>query len=281
MWDGLIIFLSMKYKFEDLVDILKRLRAEDGCPWDRVQDTHSLLPYLVEESSEFIDAALDGDKAHMCEELGDVLLQVVFHSQVCKESGDFNIDDVVQGICEKMIRRHPHVFGDAHADTASDVSRRWEKIKAQEATHRNDADKSVMDKVSKSMPTLARTQDIIRRVAKVGFDWGEPGPVFDKAQEEFNEFRAEMEKVTPENANIDHLEEEFGDIMFSLVNVARHCGFNADVALRRANAKFDKRFREVERLAQGEGKPLKDIGLEGLQKLWKQAKSNLEYESLE
>jgi len=281
VWDGLIIFLSMKYKFEDLVDILKRLRAEDGCPWDRVQDTHSLLPYLVEESSEFIDAALDGDKAHMCEELGDVLLQVVFHSQVCKESGDFNIDDVVQGICEKMIRRHPHVFGDAHADTASDVSRRWEKIKAQEATHRNDADKSVMDKVSKSMPTLARTQDIIRRVAKVGFDWGEPGPVFDKAQEEFNEFRAEMEKVTPENANIDHLEEEFGDIMFSLVNVARHCGFNADVALRRANAKFDKRFREVERLAQGEGKPLKDIGLEGLQKLWKQAKSNLEYESLE
>jgi tetrapyrrole methylase family protein/MazG family protein len=281
VWDGLIIFLSMKYKFEDLVDILKRLRAEDGCPWDRVQDTHSLLPYLVEESSEFIDAALDGDKAHMCEELGDVLLQVVFHSQVCKESGDFNIDDVVQGICEKMIRRHPHVFGDAHADTASDVSRRWEKIKAQEATHRNDADKSVMDKVSKSMPTLARTQDIIRRVAKVGFDWGEPGPVFDKAQEEFNEFRAEMEKVTPENANIDHLEEEFGDIMFSLVNVARHCGFNADVALRGANAKFDKRFREVERLAQGEGKPLKDIGLEGLQKLWKQAKSNLEYESLE
>ena len=281
MWDGLVIFHFMKYKFEDLVDILKRLRAEDGCPWDRVQDTHSLLPYLVEESSEFIDAALDEDKAHMCEELGDVLLQVVFHSQVCKESGDFNIDDVVQGICEKMVRRHPHVFGDAHVDTASDVSRRWEKIKAQEATHRNDANKSVMDKVSKSMPTLARTQDIIRRVAKVGFDWGEPGPVFDKAQEEFNEFRAEMEKISPEDANIDHLEEEFGDIMFSLVNVARHCGFNADVALRRANAKFDKRFREVERLAQGEGKPLKDIGLEGLQKLWKKAKSNLEYESLE
>lgn len=281
MWDGLVIFHFMKYKFEDLVDILKRLRAEDGCPWDRAQDTHTLLPYLVEESSEFIDAALDEDKAHMCEELGDVLLQVVFHSQVCKESGDFNIDDVVQGICEKMVRRHPHVFGDAHVDTASDVGRRWEKIKAQEATHRNDANKSVMDKVSKSMPTLARTQDIIRRVAKVGFDWGEPGPVFDKAQEEFNEFRAEMEKISPEDANIDHLEEEFGDIMFSLVNVARHCGFNADVALRRANAKFDKRFREVERLAQGEGKPLKDIGLEGLQKLWKKAKSNLEYESLE
>lgn len=266
------IFTVMKYTFEDLVNILKRLRAEDGCPWDRAQDTHTLLPYLVEESSEFIDAALDGDKAHMCEELGDVLLQVVFHAQVCKESGDFNIDDVVQGICEKMIRRHPHVFGDAQVDTAGEVSRRWEKIKAQEALHQKDAGKSVMDKVSKSMPTLARTQDIIRRVAKVGFDWGEAAPVFDKAQEEFAEFRAEMEKVTPENANTDRLEDEFGDIMFCLVNVARHSGFNADVALRRANAKFEKRFREVERLAREQGKPLSEFGLEGLQQLWKQAK---------
>ena len=263
----------MKYTFDDLVDILKRLRAENGCPWDREQDTHSLLPYLVEESSEFIDAAMDGDKAHMCEELGDVLLQVVFHAQVCREQGDFTIDDGVQGICEKMIRRHPHVFGDAQVDTAGEVSRRWEKIKAQETMHLHDAEKSVMDKVSKSMPTLARTQDIIRRVAKVGFDWGEPAPVFDKAQEEFAEFRAEIEKVTPENANTDRLEDEFGDIMFCLVNVARHSGFNADVALRRANAKFEKRFREVERLAAAQGKQVKDIGLEGLQNLWKQAKN--------
>lgn len=264
----------MKYTFDDLVDILKKLRAEDGCPWDRAQDTHSLLPYLVEESSEFIDAAQEGDKAHMCEELGDVLLQVVFHAQVCKESGDFDIDDVVQGICEKMIRRHPHVFGDAHVDTASDVSRRWEKIKAQEATHKKDAEKSIMDKVSKSMPTLARSQDIIRRVAKVGFDWGEAAPVFDKVQEEFAEFRAEMQKVTPEDKNIDRLEDEFGDIMFSMVNVARHCGFNANVALQRANSKFEKRFREVERLAAEKGKPLSDIGLSGLQELWKIAKKN-------
>ena len=264
----------MKYKFEDLVDILSKLRAENGCPWDRAQDTHSLLPYLVEESSEFIDAAQEGDKAHMCEELGDVLLQVVFHAQVCKESGDFNIDDVVQGICEKMIRRHPHVFGDAEVDTASEVSRRWEKIKAQEALHKKDAGKSVMDKVSRSMPTLARTQDIIRRVAKVGFDCGEAAPVFDKAQEEFAEFRAEMEKVTPENANIDRLEDEFGDIMFCLVNVARHCGFNADIALRRANEKFASRFREVERLAAERGAAVSEVGLEGLQQLWKEAKAS-------
>ena len=264
----------MKYSFEDLVKIMETLRSENGCPWDKEQTTHSLLPYLVEESFEFIDAAQEGDAAHMCEELGDVLLQVVFHAQVMKESGDFTVDDVVQGICEKMIRRHPHVFGDAQVDNSSEVSRRWEKIKAQEATHLKDADKSVMDKVSRSMPTLARTQDIIRRVAKVGFDWGEPAPVFDKAQEEFAEFRAEMEKVTPENANTDRLEDEFGDIMFCLVNVARHSGFNADVALRRANAKFEKRFREVERLAREQGKAVAEIGLEGLQQLWKQAKAS-------
>lgn len=263
----------MKYSFDDLIKIMERLRAKDGCPWDREQDTRSLLPYLVEESCEFIDAAQDGDKAHMCEELGDVLLQVVFHSQVCKEQGDFCIDDVVQGICEKMVRRHPHVFGETHVDNAAGVSRQWEKIKASEKNNLKTAGCSIMDKVSKSMPTLARAQDIIRRVAKVGFDWGDPEPVFDKAQEEFTEFRAEMQASTPENRNIDRMEDEFGDIMFSLVNVARHCGFNANIALQRANSKFEKRFREVERLAKEQGKEIKDIGLEGLQELWKQAKN--------
>lgn len=209
----------------------------------------------------------------MCEELGDVLLQVVFHSQVCKEQGDFTIDDVVQGICEKMVRRHPHVFGEAHVDNAAGVTRQWEKIKASEKNNLKTAGCSIMDKVSKSMPTLARAQDIIRRVAKVGFDWGAPEPVFDKAQEEFSEFRAEMQAVTPENRNIDRLEDEFGDIMFSLVNVARHCGFNANIALQRANSKFEKRFREVERLTKEQGKQIGEVGLEGLQELWKQAKN--------
>jgi len=191
---------------------------------------------------------------------------------VCKEQGDFTIDDVIQGLCEKMVRRHPHVFGNTKVDTANDVSRRWERIKAQEKNNLKHAGESIMDKVSKSMPTLARSQDIIRRVAKVGFDWGEAAPVFDKAQEEFAEFRAEMEKISPENANVDRLEDEFGDIMFSLVNVARHCGFNANIALQRANNKFEKRFREVERRVKEQGKEIKDVGLEGLQKLWKEAK---------
>lgn len=264
----------MKYSFQDLLDIMARLRAPDGCPWDKQQTTESLLPYLVEESCEFIDAAQAQDKPHMCEELGDVLFQVVFHSQVAKDQGDFTIDDVVQGICEKMIRRHPHVFGDADVDNAAEVTRRWERIKATEANNIKNAGASAMDKVSRSMPTLARAQELQRRAAKVGFDWEENEPVFDKAVEEFAEFRAEMEAATPENRNIDRMEDEFGDILFSLVNVARHSGFNAALALQRANSKFERRFREVERIVREQGKEMKDVGLEGLQEIWKKAKLN-------
>ena len=250
------------------------LRSPEGCPWDRQQTHQSLLPYLVEESHEYIDAAQADDKAHMAEELGDVLFQVVFHSQVAKENGDFSIDDVVQGICEKMIRRHPHVFGDAKVDDSNGVVRQWERIKAQEKNNLKMQGKSAMDKVSRSMPTLARAQEIQRRAAKVGFDWIEAEPVFDKAVEEFSEFRAEMKAASGENDNVERMEDEFGDIMFSLVNVARHCGFNAALALERANSKFERRFRVVEQMARDQGKEMKDIGLEGLQEMWKQAKKS-------
>lgn len=249
------------------------LRSPEGCPWDKQQTHQSLLPYLVEESHEYIDAAQANDKVHMAEELGDVLFQVVFHSQVAKENGDFSIDDVVQGICEKMIRRHPHVFGDAKVDDSNGVVRQWERIKAQEKNNLKMQGKSAMDKVSKSMPTLARAQELQRRAAKVNFDWTEAEPVFDKAVEEFSEFRAEMQAASPENRNVERMEDEFGDIMFSLVNVARHCGFNAALALERANSKFERRFRVVEQMARDQGKEMKDVGLEGLQELWKQAKA--------
>lgn len=262
----------MKYSFEDLVKIMATLRSPEGCPWDRQQTHQSLLPYLVEESHEYIDAAQANDKVHMAEELGDVLFQVVFHSQVAKENNDFSIDDVVQGICEKMIRRHPHVFGDAKVDDASEVTRRWERIKAAEKNNLQMAGKSAMDKVSKSMPTLARAQEIQRRAAKVGFDWIEAEPVFNKAVEEFTEFRAEMQAANEENRNIERMEDEFGDIMFSLVNVARHCGFNAALALERANSKFEKRFRVVEEMARAEGKEMKEETPERLQEFWCAAK---------
>ncbi len=251
------------------------LRSPEGCPWDRKQTHQSLLPYLVEESHEYIDAAQADDKPHMAEELGDVLFQVVFHSQVAKENGDFSIDDVVQGICEKMIRRHPHVFGDAKVDDSNGVRRQWEHIKAQEKNNVKMAGMSAMDKVSRSMPTLARAQEIQRRAAKVGFDWIEAEPVFDKAVEEFSEFRAEMQAASGENDNVERMEDEFGDIMFSLVNVARHCGFNAALALERANSKFERRFRIVEQKVREQGKDMKDVGLEGLQQIWKEAKAEV------
>ena len=246
----------MKYSFDDLVKIMATLRSPEGCPWDKQQTHQSLLPYLVEESHEYIDAAQANDKAHMAEELGDVLFQVVFHSQVAKENGDFSIDDVVQGICEKMIRRHPHVFGDAKVDDSKGVVRQWERIKAQEKNNLKMQGKSAMDKVSKSLPTLARAQELQRRAAK-----------------EFSEFRAAMHAVSSENRNVERMEDEFGDIMFSLVNVARHCGFNAALALERANSKFERRFRVVEQMARDQGKEMKDVGLEGLQEMWKQAKA--------
>lgn len=272
----------MKYSFDDLVKIMATLRSPEGCPWDRQQTHQSLLPYLVEESHEYIDAAQANDKVHMAEELGDVLFQIVFHSQVAKENGDFAIDDVVQGICEKMIRRHPHVFGDVKVENEKDfldvnnpngLRSRWETIKAAEKNNLSMAGKSAMDKVSKSMPTLARAQEIQRRAAKVGFDWIEAEPVFNKAVEEFTEFRAEMQASSEENRNIDRMEDEFGDILFSLVNVARHCGFNAALALERANSKFEKRFRVVEELARAEGKDMKEETPERLQELWREAKA--------
>ena len=191
---------------------MQRLRSKDGCPWDRKQTTQSLLPYLIEESSEFIDAAQANDKAHMCEELGDVLFQVVFHSQVASERGDFDIDDVTDAICAKMMRRHPHVFGNSHVKNADEVSKRWEEIKATEKNNEEMKDKSVMDKVSRSMPTLARAQDMGRRAAKNGFDWKGNEPVFAKVHEEFNEFLEEYKKSTEEDPNRDRMEEEFGDL---------------------------------------------------------------------
>ncbi len=248
---------------------MERLRAPGGCPWDREQNTQSLLPYLIEESCEFIDAAQTGEAVPMCEELGDVLLQVVFHSEVCREQGQFTIDDVIRGICEKMVRRHPHVFGEVQADTSEAVLRNWEKIKTAE---KKEAPKSAMDKVSKSLPGLARAHEMQRRAAKVGFDWKASAPVLEKVREELNEMCAELETLQKNPAGKDALEMEFGDVLFSLVNLSRHLGLNAETALMRSSAKFDKRFRRVETLALEKGKPLQDMTLAEMDELWNLAK---------
>jgi MazG family protein len=246
-------------KFNDLIDIMQRLRSPHGCPWDKEQNFNSLLPYLLEESYEYIDAVHSGNAALMAEELGDVMLQVVFHAQIASEEGKFTIDDVAKGICEKMIRRHPHVFGNENLATSNDVLKKWEEIKAGE---KEEKPKSAMDKVPRSMVALVRAQELSRRAAKVGFDWNDSKPVLEKVREEIGEFEREKDG-SPE------AEEEFGDILFALVNLARHKGINAEVALARANAKFEKRFRQVEIMAGG--KP-QNFTLEELDEFWNKAK---------
>jgi len=238
---------------------MQRLRSAGGCPWDREQTFNSLLPYLLEESYEYIDAVQSGNAKLMAEELGDVLLQVVFHAQIAKEEGKFTIDDVIKEICEKMIRRHPHVFGNENLETSNQVLKKWEEIKASE---KGEKPKSAMDKVPRSMVALSRAQELSRRAAKVGFDWDNPKPVLEKVKEEIGEFEAE------ENGSLE-AEEEFGDILFALVNLARHKGINAETALARANAKFEKRFRQVEIMAGGNPQ---NFTLEELDKYWEIAK---------
>ncbi|MDR2593199.1 MAG: nucleoside triphosphate pyrophosphohydrolase [Fibromonadaceae bacterium] len=245
--------------FKNLLEIMQRLRSADGCPWDREQNFNSLLPYLLEESYEYIDAVQSENLKNMVEELGDVLLQVVFHSQIAEEEGKFTIDDVIGGICEKMIRRHPHVFGSETLGTSKEVLKKWEEIKSEE---KKEKPASAMDKVPRSMVALSRAQELSRRAAKVGFDWDNPKPVLEKVKEEIGEFEAE-------EAGSLNAEEEFGDILFALINLARHKGINAETALARANAKFEKRFRQVEIMAGGSPQ---NFTLEELDKFWEKAK---------
>jgi MazG family protein len=245
--------------FSDLLNIMQKLRSQEGCPWDREQNFNSLLPYLLEESYEYIDAVQSGNAKLMAEELGDLLLQVVFHAQIAKDEGKFAIEDVINEICEKMIRRHPHVFGSENLGTSKEVLKKWEEIKAAE---KEGKPQSAMDKVPRSMVALTRAQELSRRAAKVGFDWDNAKPVLEKIKEEVGEFEAEKDGSL-------EAEEEFGDILFALVNLARHKGINAETALARANAKFEKRFRQVEIMAGG--KP-QDFTLEQLDEFWNKAK---------
>lgn len=254
----------MQEKFLNLLEIMKRLRAVDGCPWDKEQNFNSLLPYLLEESYEYIDAVKSSNIKNMIEELGDVLLQVVFHSQIAEEEGKFTINDVIDEICNKMVRRHPHVFnkenlGEESLKSSEEVLLKWEEIKRSE---KEEKPKSVMDKVPRSMLELSRAQELSRRAAKVGFDWDNTSDVLDKIKEEILEFEAEKDG-SPE------AEEEFGDILLTLVNLARHKNINAEIALRKANNKFEKRFRKVEILAGGN---IKNFTLEELNSFWEQAK---------
>jgi tetrapyrrole methylase family protein/MazG family protein len=243
-----------------------RLRRPDGCPWDREQTHESLRNHLLEEAYEVYDRLGGGPTPALAEELGDLLLQVVLHAQLAAEEGVFDLTDVNAAIASKIVRRHPHVFGDAEVRTASDVSRQWERIKADErAESPSPETKGALDGVSRILPALAASQEMQERAANIGYEWPSVEGVLDKVSEELTELREA--ETAAEKA------EEYGDLLFVLVNVARWHGIEAEAALRAANDKFRRRFRSVERQAVERGVALRDLDFEGLDALWDTAKS--------
>lgn len=247
------------------VDIVSRLRGPGGCPWDREQDHQSLLSCLLDEAYEFIEAVDTGDPEKMKEELGDLLLQVGLHAQIAKEDGSFDIENVAREINEKLIRRHPHVFGDTQVASSQEVISNWEKIKKSEKgkEHR----RSYVDDIPVNLPQLFRAEKIQRRVARVGFDWDNVEPVWAKVHEELEEFRQAAAE-----GNAELAEAELGDVLFALVNLARHSGICAEDALRGTNRKFIRRFRYIEKQLTAQGRKLQDATLEEMDALWEESK---------
>ena len=253
--------------FPGLVEILSRLRAPDGCPWDREQTHESLLKHLLEESVEVVEAVRSGDRPHLAEELGDVLLQVVFHAQIGAEEGTFTIDDVVASISEKMVRRHPHVFGTAVAATSEAVNAQWEEIKAAEKAAAGKAKAaSVLDRVSRSLPALMRAQELQKRTIATGFAWSNAAGALAKVKEEVAEVEAEMA-----SGDRARLAEEYGDLLLSVAALGCYLGLDAEQELIHGNAKFESRFRRLETEAGG-ADGLKALGTEELLRRWDLAK---------
>ena len=254
--------------FAELVKVMARLRAADGCPWDREQTHASLKPYLLEEAYEALEAIDVGDDGELCKELGDVLLQVVFHAQIAGEEGRFSIDDVARAIVDKLIHRHPHVFGDLEVDGADQVVTNWERIKKEERCGK-DRQPSVLDGVPKQLPALLRAQRIQGKASRVGFDWDEIAGPLAKVEEEFAELRKAMEV-----GSAAEIEEEFGDLLFALVNVGRFLKVAPEDTLRRAVEKFERRFRQVEETARTQGRDLQEMSMQEMDQIWNQIKKN-------
>nr|WP_233539293.1 nucleoside triphosphate pyrophosphohydrolase [Olsenella sp. AM39-30AC] len=256
-------------EFDRLMRTVWRLRQEDGCPWDREQTHESLVRYMVEEAYEAAEALRADDASHMAEELGDVLYQVVLNSQVAAEEGAFTIDDVCRAIDEKLVRRHPHVFGGVDAETPEDVARIWDNVKRREretaGASAREPEVGLLDSVPRAMPALMQCQKISARAAKVGFDWDDVSGVWDKVHEERDEFERE-----PTGSQARAL--EFGDLLFSLVNVARMEGIDAEGALAQSNEKFRRRWSRMEDLAREKGCDLDALSTAELNELWDRAK---------
>lgn len=254
------------YPLDPLVGVMARLRAPGGCPWDREQDHYSLTPYLLEEAYEVLDALEQGDMYKFCEELGDLLLQIVFHAQIASENGHFTINDVIASITEKMIRRHPHVFGDVTVENSSQVLENWEKIKQREKDGGNRV-KSILDDIPRGLPALLRASKVQKKAARAGFDWPDCQGPLDKIEEE------RQELLRAYRAQDRHwIQEEVGDLLFAVVNLSRFFNVEAEVALSNTVEKFIRRFHYIERNIEQEGKKLEDCSLQDLDLLWEKAK---------
>jgi MazG family protein len=266
---------SIGHLFEELVAVQARLRAPGGCPWDREQTHATLKTYLIEETYEVLDALENGNTKELSEELGDLLLQILFHADLALEAGAFDISNVIVGIRDKMIRRHPHVFCDVKAETADEVLKNWAQLKAKEkqaAQRKSSSGKpptvSAMDGVPRSLPALLEAYQLTRRASQVGFDWEDAQGIFEKLHEEIVELQVALENLT--NSDI---EEELGDLLFVCVNLSRFLGFDPEVVLKRANLKFKSRFQLMESEALKAGQRLSKLSKEDLEVLWEDVKA--------
>ncbi len=264
----------MSENFDELVNVMARLRAPGGCPWDREQTYASLAQYLLEETYETFDAIAEADQTgetqNLTEELGDVLLQVVFHSTIAAEREDFTIDEVVKGVSNKLILRHPHVFGDKNLETADDVLNNWDELKKAERAASGKIEKvndSILDEVSLNFPALLEGLKISKKAAKVGFDWENTAQIFEKLDEETGELKKAIEEKNKENIG-----EEIGDLLFVIVNLARKLGVEPETALKRTNRKFRQRFKFIETELKNAEKTFAESDLEEMDKLWNKAK---------
>jgi len=262
-------------KFEKLVEIMTTLRGPNGCPWDKQQDFNSLKPMLVEEVYEVLEAVENNDFDGMSEELGDLLLHVVFHAQLGKESGKFDIDTVIGKISDKLVRRHPHVFGDESASTPEEVIKNWEAIKAQEKAeklkNRTPEQRSLLEGIPSKLPAIHEAHQISARAARVGFDWPDVDGVFEKLQEEVRELKEVISSGRDEDKR-DRLEDEIGDLLFVIVHIARYLKIDSESALKRAKRKFKNRFQYMEKQLAEQGKSLEQSSLDEMEALWQKAK---------
>lgn len=277
---------DLKSKFNELVKIVRRLRAPKGCPWDRVQTHKTLKPYMVEEVYEALEAIDSKDYKKLAEELGDILLHVVMHAEMAREEKKFKIDDVITSISAKMVRRHPHVFSKKKVKTVEEVWRRWEEIKGEEAKGKGEKHKGILESVPQSLPALYRADKVQRRAARVGFDWNSVAGAWRKVDEEEKEIHALLRKSkiqmtkskgnpkskSPNNKQKEKIKEELGDLLFAIVNVSRKLEIDAEEALQNATSKFMRRFREIELHAKRKGSHISKMTLPEMDRIWNEVK---------